>query len=89
MAIGAGVGGAVINFAIARAAPGSGDAVRQLLTPATRALLPEAVIAQLADAIGYALQSVYLTAAVAAALALGFGLALPAALSLTRLPERP
>ena len=89
MAIGAGVGGAVINFAIARAAPGSGDAVRQLLTPATRALLPEAVIAQLADAIGHALQDVYLTAAVAAALALAFGLALPAALSLTRAPERP
>ena len=89
MAIGAGIGGAVINFAIARAAPGAGDAVQQLLTPATRAQLPDAVIAELADAIGRALQDVYLTSAVAAALALGFGLALPAALSLTRAPERP
>jgi len=89
MAIGAGIGGAVINFAITRAAPGSGDAVRQLLTPATRAQLPDAVIAQLADAIGRALQDVYLTSAVAAALALAFGLALPAALSLRRAPERP
>jgi EmrB/QacA subfamily drug resistance transporter len=89
MAIGAGIGGAVINFAIARAAPGSGDTVRQLLTPATRAQLPDAVIAQLADAIGRALQDVYLTSALAAALALAFGLALPAALSLTHAPERP
>ena len=89
MAIGAGIGGAVINFAIARAAPGAGDAVQVLLTPATRAQLPDAVIAELADAIGRALQDVYLTSAVAAALALGFGLALPAALSLTRAPERP
>ena len=89
MAIGAGIGGAVINFAIARAAPGAGDAVRQLLTPATRAQLPDAVIAELADAIGRALQDVYLTSAVAAALALAFGLALPAALSLRRAPERP
>ena len=51
--------------------------------------LPDAVIAELADAIGRALQDVYLTAAVAAALALGLGLRLPAALSLTRAPERP
>jgi hypothetical protein len=51
--------------------------------------LPDTVIAQLADAIGRALQDVYLTSAVAAALALAFGLALPAALSLTRAPERP
>jgi hypothetical protein len=51
--------------------------------------LPDAVIAQFADAIGPALQGVYLTAAVAAALAPAFGLALPAALSLTHAPERP
>jgi hypothetical protein len=54
MAIGAGIGGAVINFAIARVAPAAGDAMRQLLTPATRILLDETVAAQLIDAIARA-----------------------------------
>ncbi len=37
MAIGAGIGGAVINFAVARVAPVESEVMRQLLTPATRA----------------------------------------------------
>ena len=82
MAIGAGIGGAVINFAIARVAPAAGDAMRQLLTPATRMLLDEAVAAQLVDAIARALRDVYLAAAVAAAVALFFSLRLSGGLSL-------
>jgi hypothetical protein len=82
MAIGAGIGGAVINFAIARVAPAAGDAMRQLLTPATRILLDETVAAQLVDAIARALRDVYLAAAVAAALALFFSLRLTGGLSL-------
>jgi MFS family permease len=81
MAIGAGIGGAVINFAIARVAPTAGDAMRQLLTQATRILLDEAVAAQLVDAIARALRDVYLTAAIAAALALFFSLRLSGGLS--------
>jgi len=81
MAIGAGIGGAVINFAIAHVAPAAGDAMRQLLTPATRILLDEAVAAQLGDAIARALRDVYLTAAIAAALALFFSLRLSGGLS--------
>jgi hypothetical protein len=82
MAIGAGIGGALINFAIARVAPAAGDAMRQLLTPATRMLLDETVAAQLVDAIARALRDVYLAAAVAAALALFFSLRLSGGLSL-------
>jgi MFS family permease len=87
MAIGAGIGGAVINFAVASVA--EGDAVRKLLTPDTRALLGADMIAQLGEAIGAALRNVYLTAAVAAVLALICALLLPAALSLTRSSKEP
>jgi EmrB/QacA subfamily drug resistance transporter len=87
MAIGAGIGGAVINFAVASVA--EGDAVRKLLTPQTRALLGADMIAQLGEAIGAALRNVYLTAAAAAVLALICALLLPAALSLTRSSNKP
>jgi hypothetical protein len=79
MAIGAGIGGAVTNFAIARVAPAADDAMRQLLTPATRSGLDPDVAGRLVDAIARALQDVYLTAAVAAALALIFSLRLSGA----------
>jgi len=77
----------VINFAIARVAA-AGDAVRQLLTPATRERLAADVIEQLGGAIAYALRDVYLTAAVAAVLALICTFLLPAGLSLRRSSER-
>jgi EmrB/QacA subfamily drug resistance transporter len=88
MAIGAGVGGAVTNFAIARVAPTAGDAMRQLLTPATRAGLDPDVAARLGDAIARGLQGVYLTAAVAAAFALLFSLRLSGAPSFNT-PHKP
>jgi EmrB/QacA subfamily drug resistance transporter len=88
MAIGAGVGGAVTNFAIARVAPTAGDAMRQLLTPATRAGLDPDVAARLGDAIARGLQDVYLTAAVAAAFALLFSLRLSGAPSFNT-PQNP
>ena len=88
MAIGAGIGGAVTNFAIARVAPAAGDAMRQLLTPATRSGLDPDVAGRLVEAIARALQDVYLTAAVAAALALIFSLRLSGAPSLN-IPQKP
>jgi EmrB/QacA subfamily drug resistance transporter len=88
MAIGAGIGGAVTNFAIARVAPAAGDAMRQLLTPATRSGLDTDVAGRLVEAIARALQDVYLTAAVAAALALIFSLRLSGAPSLN-IPQKP
>jgi EmrB/QacA subfamily drug resistance transporter len=88
MAIGAGVGGAVINLAIARAAPDARDAMSQLLTPVTRAQLDPQATAHLVDAIARALHDVYVTAAFVAGLALFLSLWLPGGLARGGPPQR-
>lgn len=84
MALGAGIGGAVLNFSLARYAPEAGNAVRQILAPELRALLDAQTLAQVSMAIGYALHQVYIVAGVLAAAALASALALPRALKLDR-----
>jgi EmrB/QacA subfamily drug resistance transporter len=87
MAVGAGIGGAVINLAVARAAPDARDAVSQLLTPATRAQLDPQATAHLVEAIARALHDVYVTAALVAALALFVSLWLPGGFARSGSPQ--
>ncbi|HEY4773377.1 MAG TPA: MDR family MFS transporter [Xanthobacteraceae bacterium] len=88
MSLGAALGGALVNFSIARHAPGAGDAVRQILTPETRAGLDMQVLTQVSEAIAQGLNQVYVVAGALAAGALISALCLPAGLSLHSTPKR-
>jgi fucose permease len=83
--LGAAIGGALLNFGIARDAPGAGDALERLLEPARRTSLSADTIAHLGAAIAAALHNVYLIAAILAALALVMALLLPARIT----PPKP
>jgi EmrB/QacA subfamily drug resistance transporter len=82
--LGAALGGAILNFGIAREAPGAGDALGKLLDPARRASLGADTIARLSSAIAGSLHDVYIIAGVLAALALAMTVLLPARLSPTQ-----
>lgn len=84
MAIGAGIGGALVNFWLARLAPGSLDIVRQLLDPVARAALAPATLIEVSGAMTFALRFVYLAALVFAAGAMICAFALPHGLRLSR-----
>jgi EmrB/QacA subfamily drug resistance transporter len=80
-ALGAAIGGAILNFGIARYAPAAGDALEKLLQPSQRATLGAETIERLSQAIAGALHQVYVIAGVLAVLALAMSLLLPARLS--------
>ncbi len=80
-ALGASIGGAILNFGIARYAPAAGDALEKLLQPSQRATLGAETIERLSEAIAGALHEVYVIAGVLAVLALAMSLLLPARLS--------
>ncbi len=82
MAVGAGVGGALVNFSLAHLAPGMGDTVRTILDPVLRNTLAPNAVAEVADAIGLALHHVYLFSLIAAIAALACAFVLPARLRL-------
>jgi hypothetical protein len=84
MAIGAGVGGALVNFWLARLTPGALDTVRQLLDPALRAALTPGALAGMAAAIAYALRFVYIAGFVFALGAMMCAFSLPRGLRLSR-----
>jgi EmrB/QacA subfamily drug resistance transporter len=77
-AFGAALGGAFLNFGIARHAPDAGDMLQKLLEPTQRAHLELATVEQLSAAIGGALHEVYLIAAALAVITLAMTLLLPA-----------
>jgi EmrB/QacA subfamily drug resistance transporter len=82
MAVGAGIGGAVVNFTLARLAPGAGDIVRQSLDPALRRALGAEAVTAVTGAMATALHDVYVAAAVFAVAALFCALGLPARLNI-------
>jgi EmrB/QacA subfamily drug resistance transporter len=84
MAIGAGIGGALVNFWLARLTPGALDAVRQILDPMARAALGPGALVEVSGAIAFALRYVYVAGIVVAAGALICALSLPHALRLSR-----
>ncbi len=58
--LGAALGGAILNFGIAREAPGAGDALGRLLDPARRASLGADTVARLSETIAVSLHDVYI-----------------------------
>lgn len=82
MALAAGIGGAVVNFTLARLAPGAGDVVRQILDPVLRRTLNVDAVKSVSDAMAVALHDVYVVAAIFAVAALICSLALPSRLHL-------
>jgi len=82
MALGAGIGGAVVNFGLAALAPGAREVVRQILDPAMREALGAQTVAAVSEAMAAALHNVYLAAAVFSLAALGCAFWLPARLRL-------
>lgn len=82
--LGAAIGGAILNFGIARLAPGAGDALEKLLQPAHRASLGAGAIARLSAVIGGSLHDVYVITALLAVAALGLSIWLPALISPTQ-----
>jgi MFS family permease len=87
MAVGAGLGGAVVNFGVAKLMPEARDAVKQILLPAARAALGEKTLGEVSEAIGMALHDVYLVALVIAAVALATSWRLPGSLHLNLTPK--
>ncbi len=76
--IGAAIGGAILNFGVARQGPGAGETLERLLDPERRAGLDAETIAHLGNAIGSALHEVYIIAGILAVLTLLTSLILPA-----------
>ncbi len=85
--IGAAIGGAMLNFGVARQVPGAGDALERLLDPGRRSELGADTIARLGSAIADALHEVYIVAGVLAVATLVIVLLLPARLSYS--PQAP
>jgi EmrB/QacA subfamily drug resistance transporter len=83
-ALGAALGGAILNFGVARHAPEAGDALDKLLAPAGRAGLSADTLAHLSEAIAGSLHVVYIITGALAVLALVMTLLLPARLSPTQ-----
>jgi hypothetical protein len=79
--LGAAIGGAMLNFSVARYAPQAGDAFDRLLDPARRSSLGADAIARLSEAIAGSLHDVYIVAGVLAVLTLAATLLVPAHLS--------
>ena len=86
-ALGAALGGAILNFGVAHDAPGSGDALGGLFDPARRANLGADMIARLSQAIAGSLHDVYVIAGALAVLTLMVTMLLPARLGPTQ-PSR-
>jgi len=82
MAVGAGVGGALVNSSLSHLPAAMNDMVRQILDPVLRGTLPSAAVAEVADAVGSALHDVYLFSVVGGIAALACALLLPARLRL-------
>ena len=82
--LGAALGGAILNFGIARQVPEAGAALGKLLDPARRASLGADTIARLSAAIAGALHQVYIIAGAFAVLALVMTMLLPPRLSPTQ-----
>jgi EmrB/QacA subfamily drug resistance transporter len=85
--IGAAIGGAMLNFGVARQVPGSGDALERLLDPGRRDELGTDMVARLGHAIAGALHEVYIVAGVLAVATLVIVLLLPVRLSYS--PQAP
>src|SRR6202034_2198692 len=79
--IGAAIGGAMLNFGVARQVTGAGDALERLLDPGRRDALGTDTMARLGSAIADALHEVYIVAGVLAVATLVIVLLLPARLS--------
>jgi MFS family permease len=84
MAIGAGIGGGLMNFWLVRLTPGALDTVRALLDPLLRAALAPGTLKEVSGAVAYALRYVYLAGLVFAAGAMICAFSLPRSLRLTR-----
>jgi len=84
MSIGAGICGAVVNFWLARLAPGAFDVVRQLLDPELRAALSPATLAEVSGVFWMALRYVYIAGVLFGAGALVCALSLPRTLRFQR-----
>ena len=82
MAVGAGVGGALVNFSLAHMAPGMAETVRQILEPKIRGTLAANAVAEVASAIAGALHHVYLFSILAAVATVVCAFMLPARLRL-------
>jgi EmrB/QacA subfamily drug resistance transporter len=82
--LGAALGGAILNFEIARQAPGAGEALGKLLDPARRASLGADAVTHLSETIAGSLHDVYVIAGLLAGLTLVATLLLPARLGPTR-----
>jgi EmrB/QacA subfamily drug resistance transporter len=87
-AMGAGLGGAILNFGVARYAPGAGGALDRLLDPARRGELGGETLARLSGAIASSLHDVYVIAGLFAALTLVVALLIPARLSAASIDGR-
>jgi EmrB/QacA subfamily drug resistance transporter len=81
MSLGAAIGGAILNFGVARYAPEAGDTLDRLLEQGRRSGLGANVIAQLSEAIANALHDVYIVAGLFGLLSLAAALLVPARLS--------
>ena len=79
-ALGAALGGAILNFGVARSAQGAGDALGGLFDPARRANLGPEVVARLSETIASSLHHVYVIAGILAGLMLVVTMLLPAKL---------
>src|SRR5579863_1458212 len=77
-ALGAALGGAILNFGVARHVPEAGDVMGGLFDPARRASLGADMVARLRDAIAGALHHVYIIAGILAVLTLIVTMLLPA-----------
>jgi EmrB/QacA subfamily drug resistance transporter len=79
--LGAGLGGAILNFGVARLAADSDQALNQLLEPSRRGGLTADALPRLIEAITASLHDIYIIAGMLAVLALAATLMIPARLS--------
>jgi MFS family permease len=73
--------GAVLNATILRIDPGAAQAMEQILNPASRAALPPAIVAHLADVVASGLHNAWLLAGLFSLLTLLFACLMPARIS--------
>jgi EmrB/QacA subfamily drug resistance transporter len=79
--LGAGLGGAILNFGVARLVGDSDQALNQLLEPSRRASIAADALPRLIEAITASLHTIYIIAGVLAVLALAATLLIPGRLS--------
>jgi len=82
MAVGAGIGGALVNLSLAHLPAEQAETVRKILDPVLRGTLPASAVADVAGAIAFALHDVYVASLAAALAALLLAFALPTHLRL-------